>query len=65
MHVVCPSPKSNKMFSQKKCIFAMANLQNYKRAKIRMDDMISQQFLGYKNLRLVDGTATQAQLQIS
>jgi hypothetical protein len=34
-------------------MFAMANLQNYKRAKIRMDDMISQQFLGYKNLRLV------------
>jgi len=31
----------------------MANLQNYKRVKIRMDDMISQQFLGYKNLRLV------------
>lgn len=31
----------------------MANLQNYKQAKIRMDDMLSQQFLGYKNLRLV------------
>jgi len=28
----------------------MANLQNDKRVKIRMDDMISQQFSGFKNL---------------
>jgi len=33
---------SNKNISRKKCIFARANLQNYKRVKIRMDDMISQ-----------------------
>ncbi len=26
----------------------MANLQNYKKVKIRMDDMISQQFFGSK-----------------
>ena len=28
----------------------MANLQNYKRVKIRMDDMISQQFFRPPNL---------------
>jgi hypothetical protein len=28
----------------------MANLQNYKRVKIRMDDMISQQFFRLQNL---------------
>jgi hypothetical protein len=34
--------KSNKNVSWKKCIFALANLQNYKRVKIRMDDRKSQ-----------------------
>jgi len=28
----------------------MANLQNYKRVEIRMDDMISQQFFRLQNL---------------
>jgi hypothetical protein len=36
--------KSKKNVSWKKCIFGMANLQNYKRVKILLDDMISQQF---------------------
>ena len=42
--------KSNKKISREKCIFAMANLQYYKRVKIRMDDMISQQFFRLSNL---------------
>ena len=31
----------------------MANLENYKQVKIRTDDMISQQFTGFKNLSYV------------
>ena len=42
--------KSKINWGWKKCIFAMANLQNYKRVKIRMDDMISQQFFRLPNL---------------
>ena len=42
----------------KKCIFAMANLQNYKRVKIRMDDMISQQFFRLRNLCYVYNIST-------
>jgi len=45
--------KSNKNFSWKKCIFALANLQNYKREKIRMDDMILQVHWVMKNLWLI------------
>jgi len=36
----------------------MANLQNYKRVKIRMADMISQIYGGSKNLRYVYNTYT-------
>jgi hypothetical protein len=42
--------KSNKNIGWKKCIFAMANLQNDKQVKIRVDDMISQQFFRLQNL---------------
>ena len=34
----------------KKCVFAMTNLQNHKRVKIRKEDMISQQFFRPQNL---------------
>ena len=36
----------------------MANLQNYKRVKIRMDDMISQQFFRLQNLCYVYNIGT-------
>ena len=34
--------KSKINLGSKKCVFAMANLQNCKRVRIRMDDVISQ-----------------------
>jgi len=42
--------KSKINFGLKKCVFAMTNLQNYKRVKIRMDDLITQQFFKLQNL---------------
>ena len=43
--------KSNQNINRKKSIFAMAHLQNYKRVKIRMDDLIYlSNFLGPKIL---------------
>ena len=31
-----------KILAEKKCIFVLTNLQNYKQVKVRMDDMILQ-----------------------
>ena len=42
----------------------MANLQNYKRVKIRMDDMISQQFFRLSNLCYVYSICKKLERQI-